>query len=152
MEIDEVVLTAVMSILSIVIVIVLLINIYLDFLEKTVISCQYMMIYTSYYGLANSLKKYKIKMICISSIKPSWLPWIDEIKVLAPPLYLIHETSILEMRKRYLEHLEKVGVDEIRYELAMRGNKDIALLCYETYSDIKKGVKFCHRRFFFIVV
>lgn len=107
-----------------------------------------MMIYTSYYGLTNSLKKYKIKMICISSIKPSWLPWIDEIKVLAPPLYLIHETSILEMRKRYLEHLEKVGVDEIRYELAMRGNKDIALLCYETYSDIKKGVKFCHRRFF----
>lgn len=34
MDIDEVVLTAVMSILSIVIVIVLLINIYLDFLEK----------------------------------------------------------------------------------------------------------------------
>lgn len=34
MDIDEVVLTAAMSILSIVIVIVLLINIYLDFLEK----------------------------------------------------------------------------------------------------------------------
>lgn len=106
------------------------------------------MIYTSYYGLANTLKAYKIKMVCISCIKPSWLPWIDEIKVLAPPFELTKESNILEYRKEYIAQLENVGINEIKYQLAMRGKKDIALLCYEKRNDILSGAKFCHRRLF----
>jgi hypothetical protein len=104
--------------------------------------------YTSYYGLVDTLKEYKIKMVCISFTKPSWLPWIDEIGILAPPPNLIYESSILKMRKEYIAHLENVGVDEIKYQLAMRGRKNFALLCYEKYSDIVSGNKFCHRRLF----
>lgn len=106
------------------------------------------MIYTSYYGLANALKHYKIKMVGISAIQPSWLPWISTIKILQPPTKILDVKNILDARKMYVEHLENVGVNDIKYELAMQGRKDFALLCYEKYIDITSGMKFCHRRFF----
>ena len=106
------------------------------------------MIYTSYYGLANALKHYKIKMVGISAIQPSWLPWISTIKILQPPLEILDAKNILDARKMYIEHLENIGVNDIKYELAMQGKKDFALLCYEKYHDITAGIKFCHRRFF----
>ncbi len=106
------------------------------------------MIYTSYYGLVNALKHYKIKMVCISAIQPSWLPWISTIKILQPPVKILDVKNVLDARKMYIEHLENIGVNDIKYELAMQGKKDFALLCYEKYSDITSGTKFCHRRFF----
>lgn len=106
------------------------------------------MIYTSYYGMVNVLKHYGIKMVGISVIQPSWLPWIHTIKILQPPYNIMDIPNILDARKRYIEHLEKVGVNDIKYELAMQGKKDFALLCYEKYHDITSGIKFCHRRFF----
>lgn len=106
------------------------------------------MIYTSYYGLANALKHYKIKMVGISAIQPSWLPWISTIKILQPPMKILDAKNIFDARKMYIEHLENIGVNDIKYELAMQGKKDFALLCYEKYNDITSGIKFCHRRFF----
>jgi len=106
------------------------------------------MIYTSYYGLVNALKHYKIKMVGISAIQPSWLPWISTIKILQPPIKILDAKNILDARKMYVEHLEDIGVNDIKYELAMQGKKDFALLCYEKYHDITAGIKFCHRRFF----
>lgn len=106
------------------------------------------MIYTSYYGMVDVLKRYKIKMVGISATQPPWLPWIDMIKILRPPLNILNATSVLDARKMYIEHLEEVGVNDIKYELAMRGKKDFALLCYEKHNDIVEGIKFCHRRFF----
>lgn len=106
------------------------------------------MIYTSYYGMVNTLKRYGIKMVGISIVQPSWLPWISTIRILQPPPSILHTANILDARKMYIEHLENVGVNDIKYELAMQGKKDFALLCYEKYHDITAGIKFCHRRFF----
>lgn len=106
------------------------------------------MIYTSYYGMVNALKRYKIKMVGISAIQPSWLPWISTIKILQPPMKILDAKNIFDARKMYIEHLENIGVNDIKYELAMQGKKDFALLCYEKYNDIVSGLKFCHRRFF----
>ena len=98
--------------------------------------------------MVDALKRYKIKMVCISAIQPSWLPWISVIHILQPPLKILNAKSILDARKIYIEHLENVGVNDIKYELAMQGKKDFALLCYEKHLDIIEGTKFCHRRFF----
>lgn len=106
------------------------------------------MIYTSYYGMANALKNYHIKMVGISAVHPSWLPWIADIKILKPQIEILNTTNVLDARKMYTEHLESVGIDDIKYELAMQGKRDFALLCYETHHDIATGIKFCHRRFF----
>jgi hypothetical protein len=105
------------------------------------------MIYTSYYGNIKKLKKAGVKSIAISLSIPSYLPHIDRLPFLAPPYELLEELNIFKFRAIYIEHLEKIGIPKIRQELERRKG-DIALLCYESISDITSGAKFCHRRIF----
>ena len=106
------------------------------------------MLYTSYYGRQQQLRNHNIKMVAISAVVPSWLPWIDKIKLLAPPYELIQTDNIIKALNGYIKHLENIGIDEINYELKKRWKGDYALLCYEKWDDIQTGKKFCHRRFF----
>lgn len=105
------------------------------------------MIYTSYYGNIKKLKKAGVKSVAISASIPPYLPHIDKLPFLAPPYELLDERNILEYRKAYIAHLEDVGVGKIEWALSRRKG-DIALLCYESISDITNGIKFCHRRMF----
>lgn len=105
------------------------------------------MIYTSYYGNIKKLKKAKIKSVAISASIPNYLPYVDRIKVIAPPYELLDINNIFVYRKAYIAYLEKVGLDNIQWELGKRDG-DIALLCYESIGDITSGKKFCHRRIF----
>lgn len=103
-----------------------------------------MEIYTSYYANVRNLIKNNMIPVAISVGIPKYFHG-DSIPYLAPTRAML-KMNDSEYIKHYQKILDKVDLDRLRDDLLFiyksRGEKDIALLCYE------KPGEFCHRRLF----
>lgn len=107
------------------------------------------MIYTSRYPNPK-LKSGEYTVVAISLGLPRYSLGYEisgRIPEIAPAPYLIHENDKEVFRKRYLQQLERTGVNKVRAALnRYRANgKDVVLCCFE---DIRNPEQFCHRTTF----
>lgn len=103
---------------------------------------------TSYYQ-SKRIDPAKQAVVQTSVGHPRWgtQPEI-ECALLAPPEEILG-LGESDYTRAYVEHLEKIGVDAIRAELAecvrLAGDREPLLCCFEA---LKKPGQFCHRRIF----
>lgn len=105
--------------------------------------------YTSRYSYnPKKLDTRKMVGVMISIGKPKWRLGYKtvEMGLLAPwGVFKVYEGA--EFNQKYLERLDKIGIDKIRAEIDkikfMNKNKELVFLCWE---DITKAN--CHRRLF----
>lgn len=106
--------------------------------------CINKMIYTSYFGKLEELKKNNIVPISIARKTPVWFAGA-EYKKLAPNWYILSsyrkdndEDKHIRLYKKLI--LRKLDPMEVYHELCdIAQSDDFAILCYE------KPTKFCHR-------
>ena len=97
---------------------------------------------TGYFAqVKNYPKNQGYRFVSIARFNKFWQG--DEFKKLAPPAELIKiEDEKLYTKLYYEQVLNKLNPQKVFEELG----ENAVLLCYEKWSDIASGKKFCHRR------
>ena len=104
------------------------------------------MIYTSRFSNPR-LKSGDYAVVAISLGVPRYklgYEIVGRIPAIAPAPYLMRENDRMVFGRRYLQQLERVGVNAVRSELDRYrdSGKDVVLCCFE---DIRNPELFCHR-------
>ena len=107
------------------------------------------MIYTTYFGNLRNLPK-DIIPISICGKVPDWYDGI-QYKKLAPKFWFFNKykednDEVFYTKQYYKEVLSLINPKEVLDELLMlSNNKNLALVCYESYKVDLKVNPFCHR-------
>jgi len=106
-----------------------------------------MKIYTSRYSNKNLADSDAVKLgITLGAPRfPLKFKLSGNIRQFAPPRYIFGMEDEEAFKRKYLEHLDKLGADgaKLILDCYSKEDQDIVLLCYE---DVTKPGDWCHRR------